>query len=382
MGTYRILLDCHTFDVGPQGTTSFLAGIANNLAACAKRRGIALELHCAAEDKANVDRYLSVPYVYHKISGGFVERNLFWLPRLSFRIKSHYVFSQYVRPAIAKGATVVVIHDLLFIDFPRLFGLFYRLIRTAMFFLSARGTDHVVTVSNYSRGRIARCFGIPSECIVVVPNGLAPLGAIRAPTGRPKQIRLLSVSRLEKRKRHEWCIKAVEDLQGKGIDAHLTIVGNGSDSYASLVRAEAQRANDAANTEKITLSTGLSDRARDEIYRRSDILLFPSEAEGFGIPVIEAAALGLPCIVARNTALKELSRYFAGRSFASNSYTEFLQAIIDVTNAFAEVEQEAVALSAVATANFSWDRSSQILVDHVLAGAIRAAEVASAPMPT
>jgi glycosyltransferase involved in cell wall biosynthesis len=365
MAKYRILLDCHTFDAGPQGTSSFLSGITNKLIACATRREIDVELHCAAGYKTNIDKYITVPYVYHKIAGGFVARNLLSIPLLSFRIKSDYVVSQYVRPLVTHGETIVVMHDVLFIDFPRLFGFLYRLTRTFLFFLSAKTADHAVTVSNYSRQRIATCFGLDARQILVIPNGVTPPGSVRTTTGSPGTLLFLSVSRLERRKRHEWSIRAVEDLRYRGFDARLVIVGCGGGPYSDFVRDEARRVNDSF-PDSVSIVNSLSGSDLDNLYLCSSVFLFPSEAEGFGIPVIEAASRGLPCVVADNTALRELSGYYVGSSFMSDSLDDFLRAINQIANNYSKYKLDAAAAAATVASTFSWERSSQMIVDQIL----------------
>jgi len=356
----RLLIDCHTFDVGPQGTTTFLAGVLNALpGVSAQTGGPDVKLFCAARSYEAVERFLTVPFHYVPMTGGFVRRNAVALPRLARETDADWVVSQYVRPFRVNARTASVIHDVLFLDFPALFGWSYRAIRRVTFGWAARHSDAVITVSNYSRDRIAHHFGRPASAIDVVYNAVGnqfiERAAAQAYSERaPGPLRLLMVSRLERRKRQDWCIVAAVRLAGEGCDVVLDLVGTGHDAYADEVRALA-----AANPGIIRLRERIDDEALVAIYNKADLFLFPSECEGFGIPVIEAAALGLPCLVADNTALKELRPAFVGPSFTGSSAEELANAVRATLADIDTLRRNARAMGARVPALYNWNEAAR-----------------------
>ncbi|MET4898832.1 glycosyltransferase family 1 protein [Sphingomonadaceae bacterium jetA1] len=326
--TIRVLFDCHTFDAGPQGTTTFLAAIINALPDAIQRTGSdPVEIYCAAHDRSAIERFLTVPFIYVPMRGGFLARNAIALPRAIKATCADVVVSQYVRPFFARARTISVIHDVLFLDYPGLFSWKYRFVRRLLFGWAARHSDLVATVSDYSRERIAHHFQVDASSITVIPNAVGEVGELShkalEPLGRP--LKLLYVSRLERRKRQDWCIRATHVLAQVGMHVELTLVGSRSGSYAAEIEAQAAAPSPAGAT--VRLISGISDEQLHDLYRDTDIFLFPSECEGFGIPIIEAAALGVPCVVADNTALSDLRHSYIGAAFQSDSFQDFVRAI-------------------------------------------------------
>ena len=93
--------------------------------------------------------------------------------------------------------------------------------------------------------------------------------------------------------------------------------------------------------ERVKLQT-LSDEELYLLYQNSDIFLFPSLCEGFGIPVIEASYFGLPCVVSDKSVLEELNGQYVGKSFNNNSYKDFLISVISVINNYEVFSQKAL----------------------------------------
>lgn len=321
----RVLFDCHTFDAGPQGTTTFLAAILNALPDAIRRTGSRpVEIYCAAYDRAAIERFLTVPFIYVPMKGGFLARNAIALPRAIKAIGADVVVSQYVRPFFARAWTISIIHDVLFLDYPKLFSWKYRFVRRLLFGWAARHSDAVATVSDYSRERIAHHFQVEASSIAVIPNAVGEVGEINQKTlGKP--LKLLYVSRLERRKRQDWCIRATHILAQEGMDVELTLVGSRSGAYAADIEEQATALSPAGAI--VRLISDISDAQLHDLYRDADIFLFPSECEGFGIPIIEAAALGVPCVVADNTALSDLRHSYTGMAFQSDSFADFVHAI-------------------------------------------------------
>lgn len=361
---FTIFFDCHPMDSGFQGTTTYLAGVINALPAAAAQHAPALDLKiiCAAQTKESVARHVKVDFEFVPIKYGFLQRNFIDIPRALRRTGANLVVSQYVRPFFSPCPTMSVIHDVLFLDYPESFSWSYRTVRRLLFGWAARNSTIVSTVSDYSAKRIGNHFGIDASEILVSPNAVDPVffhtATKPAETATTGPIRLLSVSRLERRKRHEWGIAAVESLVAEGIDSELTIVGSGEGAYADELRA---MIGDARTTRglkiKLKSNVGFSDLVTE--YANCDVFLFPSEAEGFGIPVIEAAAAGKPCVCSNGSALAELEPHFCGVSFPPGDIPAFLAAVqkvvtnLDHYSAVAKAQREAVAVA------FNWKEAAK-----------------------
>lgn len=349
----NLLFDCHTFDAGPQGTSTFLAGLLNALPAAAQRRDRPVSLLCAAQDRAAVERFVRVDHRYFPIDKGFAARNLKSLPRLTAG-NVDAVVSQYVRPFWSHAPTVSVIHDVLFLDYPDLFGWRYRTSRRLLFGWAARHSDVVVTVSEYSRARIAHHFGMSPDRIDVLPNAVEVSGdpAPTRPGAAGDPVRLLYVSRFEPRKRQEWCVEAACALAAAGRRVELTLVGNANGDYAASIRSliEARRREGLT----IRIASDVSDAALSQLYRDTDLFLFPSACEGFGIPVIEGAAYSVPGVVAANTAMTELSSDYAGVATAASDSAAFSAAVGDAVGRLASLRAAAVEQAPRTRAKYRW----------------------------
>lgn len=348
----KLLFDCHTFDVGPQGTSTFLAGLLNALPeATAPERAT---LVCAAHRADSVTRFVKVPYQYRAMSGGFIARNLLAIPRLTKDRGIQAVISQYVRPFRSHVPTVSIIHDVVFLDFPALFSWRYRMARRLLFGWAARRSDVVITVSEYSRQRIAHHFGISADRIDVLPNAVEVTGPApsRPLPNATAAIRLLYVSRFETRKRQHWCIAAANALAASGRPVELTLVGDARGTYADDVRA--MIATNEVPDVTIRILSNVSQDDLKALFTGTDLFLFPSQCEGFGIPVIEAAAHGVPCVVAANTALTELIGRYAGVAFEVDAVDDFVTAVQEAVTRLPALREQAAICMSPTRAAYRW----------------------------
>lgn len=109
-------------------------------------------------------------------------------------------------------------------------------------------------------------------------------------------ISFLMVGTLEPRKGHAQVLDAFEQLWAEGHDFRLVVVGKRGwlvDELAERLSAHPEKG------KRLVWLTGVSDEFLEELYSSCSCLLAASEAEGFGLPLIEAAQRGLP-IVARD----------------------------------------------------------------------------------
>jgi glycosyltransferase involved in cell wall biosynthesis len=355
-----VFFDGHSFDTGWQGTTTYLKGILNALPDAMVRFApdVRLRLICSAEREENIRRHISAPFEFIPVRSGFLRRNAVDIPRALRTTGADLVVSQYVRPFFAPCRCLSVIHDVLFLDLPQSFSWKYRMARGLMFGWSARHSSYVSTVSRYSAERIEAHFGVPANSIEIIPNAVDPM--FLAATRKHKQdgapLRLISVSRLERRKRHEWCIAALEALAREGIEGECSIIGAGNGAYADELRAEIEAARKRGLKAEIRSDLPFSDLV--EAYSGSSIFLFPSEAEGFGIPVIEAAGAGVPGVASDGGALAEFKGQFVGEYFPASDKDAFIAAVLLVARNLDEYREKAERVRAQVGQTYSWNHAA------------------------
>ena len=178
---------------------------------------------------------------------------------------------------------------------------------------TAQWADHILTISEYSKHEIARCFGIPPEKISVIPLGVNRCYFERFSQEEKREIVtryalpdrfFLALGTLQPRKNIEHILDAhaalPEQLQE---EIPLVIVGRAGWGCDALVT----RLEDKALSGHVRWLKYLPERDVRLLLQAATALVFPSLYEGFGLPVVEAFASGLPVIASNTTAFPEIA---------------------------------------------------------------------------
>jgi glycosyltransferase involved in cell wall biosynthesis len=206
-----------------------------------------------------------------------------------------------------KAKHVVTIHDLFFLKHPDMTEAEIRRDYVPLVREHVRRADGVLCVSEYTASEARLLLEVPPEKIAVVPNGVDPIyrepmedAEVEAVLSRRRLPRgaLLYVGSEEKRKNLVNLAMAYMGLARRGGRvAPLVLVGPGS-HWASGGAIASPR----------IYSTGyLETREIRALMSASAALVLPSLEEGFGLPVAEAMAAGLPVVCSRGSALEEVA---------------------------------------------------------------------------
>ena len=227
-----------------------------------------------------------------------------------FKADSFNVFECFNQPLIkcSTGYTVSTIHGIWRTRTD------YGFAEREMYILALRRTlaiaDHVITFSESMKSEIL-AFN-PDAQVSAIYNGLdynsysavsaSDVNKTREKYGLPHTF-LLSVGHFERRKNYCRLLDAVALLRDSGNVYHLLIVGNDS-GYRHALEV---KINDLNLSSQVMLLSGVSDLELRCLFKLTSLFVFPSSYEGFGIPILEAMASGVPSVLSDIPVFREIT---------------------------------------------------------------------------
>ena len=203
--------------------------------------------------------------------------------------------------------SVVTIHDLIFLKFPKYYKFFDRKIYAYKFRKACENADKIIAVSECTKRDVVDIFNINPDKIRVIYQGCDKVFKTPIPDDVLNNVRkkynlpdryLLNVGSIEERKNALLIVKALPLLTEK---MPLVIVGKRT-KYTAEIEKEAEKLG-VKDLLFIFDKVPFEDLA--PMYRMSEIFIYPSRYEGFGIPIIEAICCGVPVIAATGSCLEE-----------------------------------------------------------------------------
>lgn len=169
---------------------------------------------------------------------------------------------------------------------------------TALARRAAQNSDMIIAVSQFTAEQVSSLLGFDRSRIRVIPHGVSP-PSIHLQRKREKLI--LSVGALQVRKN---AIRLVEAFERLPEDWQLTFAGAQTGYLAGPIL---DRIRSSECRERIRVMGYTWPAELQTLYSRASIFAFPSLDEGFGIPVLEAMAHGVPVITSKRPALLEVA---------------------------------------------------------------------------
>lgn len=267
-------------------------------------------------------------------------------------------------PTARSTKTTLTVHDLSFIHHPEAFVPSLRRYLERTVPRSVERADLVLADSAHTRSDVISLLGVSPDVVEVIYPGVDSRFGVEATPGERERLRerhritdcpyILSVGTLQPRKNYLRLIEGfarLEDSSGGGLQ--LLIAGGHGWLYDEIV-AEAGR------HESIRLLGFVADDDLPALYRGARLFALTSLYEGFGLPVVEAMACGVPVVCSRTSSLPEV----AGDAAVLVDPLD----CDELTDAMARVLEERklrdgmVRRGLAQAAGFTWERSAQRLV--------------------
>ena len=265
--------------------------------------------------------------------------------------------------------TVLAIHDLALWHYTD--GVAPLVLRYYHYYMPrfARRADRLVAVSEATRADLSRQFGIAAAEIAVVPNGVRP----RFGRLSPKQIArvrdyytdgepyFVAVGSVHPRKNIDGLIRAFDRFcESATAPHHLVIVGRMAWSTGPVREALAA----SPNGHRILPTDFVDDETLGGLIGAADALALVSHFEGFGVPIVEAFACGVPVVVSDTSSLPEVAGP-GGLTVDPNDPDDIAAALTRLATdpALRQVLAEAGRRHAE---QYTWERAGEALRDVIL----------------
>ncbi|TAL20720.1 glycosyltransferase family 1 protein [Patescibacteria group bacterium] len=266
----------------------------------------------------------------------------------------------HVLPFLATAPAVVTIHDVDYVTHPEAYSAKGRAYLKLTTRFAVRRAVRVLVPSEATRQGLIKYFGASPEKIAVTP--LAPIITDIPPASEVAAVKkklgiewpyFLFLGRLETKKNAVRVIEAFKKIQPALGETRLLLVGRPGRGYEA-VRSAIKNA-------------GLGDRIFELGWRSAEevttlltgatALVFPSLAEGFGLPILDAFAVGTPVITSASIATEEVA---GGAAVLVDPFST--DEIADAMKSLAENHAPAVELAAKGrewVKNFSWEKTAR-----------------------
>lgn len=226
-----------------------------------------------------------------------------------------FIFPNFVRfPMLYNRKSIVTIHDLSFIYYSQ-----YTHPKNLPYMLkyvpsSIKHSQQIMTISKSSKDQIANEYKVQSKYISIVNPGVdasvfyqhssSDISEIRRKYKLPDKY-ILYTATIEPRKNIAGILAAYESLPVEITNKYALVLAGGKGWQDSEIMKSVSKLQGQGL--KIILTGYVLDKDLPPLYSGASLFVWPSHYEGFGIPLLEAMACGVPVITANNSSLPEVA---------------------------------------------------------------------------
>ena len=285
------------------------------------------------------------------------------LPYHLRKIKAdRYLFLAFTSPILFRKKGIYnTIHDMGAWDSAEAMKLFQKLYWKTTIRISSRVSDGIVTVSHFSKNRISEILKYPSDRINVIYSAVysgiargngAKFDDIKREYHLPDRY-IMTLSTLEPRKNMELLLETYSEIKDR-VDYDLVLVGR-----KGWMMDEVLKRYDSDN--RIHVTGFVKDEHVSVIYKQALCFVFPSLYEGFGLPPVEALALGTAVIASDAASIPEILMDRAVY-FKSNNKKQLKSLLLKFEDNLAEMPH---GLNEFQIENYSFKKSAEKMLKFI-----------------
>ena len=265
-------------------------------------------------------------------------------------------------------AKVLTIHDLLWPLYSKPAHPFHRCMYWLFFERSARQADRIIAVSQSTARDLERLFAVPESKIGVIYHGVSPAYSPQDPRAAAELVAnkygaskdyILTVGTVGPHKNLITLVEAMKILRERGQLSfqHLAVGAKGR-KRARLLNA---MRSSGLTAEDVHFLGFVPDKDLPVLYSGSCALVFPSLYEGFGLPLVEAMACGVPVVASNTSSIPEVVGD-AALLVPPTQPEAFAEAILRVRSDM-DLRRRMIEKGLSRAASFRWDKAARQLLE-------------------
>ena len=276
-----------------------------------------------------------------------------------YRIKAdRYLFLAFPAPILFKNKFLYnTLHDMGRWDYDDdrlIHKVYFRTLDIA----AAKHSNKIFTVSNFSKNRLNSILHYPLDDIVVTYNGVTSsitdsndnFLEVKEKYGLPKQY-IMYLSTLQPRKNLKLLLEAYSEISNE-VNYGLVLIGRNGWQTNELMEKYNQN-------NRIIFTGFVEDKDIASVYKNAICFVFPTLYEGFGIPTIEALAMGTPVISSDSSCMPEILMDRA-LYFKNNSKEELKQLLLRLPEISEDIPHS---LNEFQVNNYSYVKSARKILE-------------------
>jgi len=294
----NILIDAHFLDKKKEGNRTFLLNLIESL----NEGELSDQIFFLAvyDPKKWDEKFKNKNLRFIKVSTSSLLRYLFHFNKIIFKEKIDVIVTHYHLPFLLKKVKkILVVHDILPFTKPELFSFFFRKRFKSLLKMSVRKADILICGSEFTRKSLIRVLKANPSKIKRVVYGLK--------RGKSKKLSqenyILVVGRLDKRKNVGKIFEIVKEYNEKFEKLKIVLVGR----VENIEKVHLEEIEILENRGILEFKGEVSDEKLKELFVNSSLLLYFSENEGFGYPIVEASLYEIPYLSIKSTSIEEIA---------------------------------------------------------------------------